>query len=250
MLHCGAGGGARSGFGPDDATLNRRGSETMSGSEQTRTFDAQGNSIVSLPTDITVRPFGGVSWALHLDASQRFVNILGENGWEQVMMVGEGYEARYLIPVANSARMGPTDPLVTAVMFLDYTSPPSAALFDVWVAIQRQFAQDVRVVFKFRPGDNDERAMVAAVARQRRIDSAGSRDLSRFHRICLLAPTTSRSVTSLTPRRALSCRRSRFYAYCAIARIRILSALTARRRTLYSCVRSQRCLSTEGGTSG
>lgn len=164
LLHCNSAGGYRGNFGPDDYALTRRASETVSSGDGQRTVDSQGNSVVVLPTDIQVRPFAGVNFALHLDPNQRVLYPLPNEAWEQVLMVGEGYDARYLIPFANSARLGPANPLVTTVLFMDYTSAPCAALFDVWVALQRQYPQDLRVVFKFRPGDTDERAVVAAMA--------------------------------------------------------------------------------------
>jgi protein-disulfide isomerase len=164
LASCASGGGYRGGFGPDDNTLNRRGSETVGAGDVNRTVDSQGNATVTLPTDITVRPYTGVNYALHLDTQQRVVLTLADEAWERVLMVGDGYDARYLVPLANSARVGPSNALVTTVLFLDYTSPPCAALFDVWVALQRQYSQDLRLVFKFRPGDTDERSMLASVA--------------------------------------------------------------------------------------
>lgn len=153
---CGAQGGQR--FMDDPRALQG------SGSVGSETLRPEGQGPVALPTDIRVQPYPGVVYALNSDQPRRVIGWVNPAEVEQVSSSGTGWDARYLVPVANAPVQGPADALVTIVFFVDFSSPHCAAMFDAIKNIRLRFGRDLRVVYKLRPGDTDERAHRAAIA--------------------------------------------------------------------------------------
>ncbi|MBL8679372.1 MAG: thioredoxin domain-containing protein [Myxococcales bacterium] len=153
---CGAQGGQR--FMDDPRSLQG------SGSVGSETLRAEGQGPVALPTDIRVQPYAGVTYALNADQARRVVGWVNPAEVEQVSSTGSGWDARYLVPVANAPVQGPADALVTIVFFMDFSSPHCAAMFEALKNVRLRFGRDLRVVYKLRPGDTDERAYRASIA--------------------------------------------------------------------------------------
>ncbi len=135
-----------------------------SGSVGSETLRAEGQGPIALPTDVRVQQYAGLANVFGSDQPRRVLGWVNPAEVEQVSSSGTGWDARYLVPVANAPTQGPADALVTIVFFMDFSSAHCAAVFETLGDLRPRFGRDVRVVYKLRPGDTDERAHRAAIA--------------------------------------------------------------------------------------